>query len=38
MESCPLYSVLKAVSMIAGIKDFFDFLFLFVVHDDWWGR
>jgi hypothetical protein len=38
MESCPLYSVLKAVSMIVGIKDFFDFLFLFIVHDDWWGR
>jgi hypothetical protein len=24
--------------MIVGIKDFFDFPFLFVVHDDWWGR
>jgi hypothetical protein len=38
MESCPLYSVLKAVLMIAGIKDFFDFPFLFVVYDDSWGR
>jgi hypothetical protein len=35
MESCPLYSVLKAVSMIVGIKDFFNFLFLFIVHNDW---
>jgi hypothetical protein len=38
MESCPLYSVLKAVSIIAGIKDFFNFPFLLVVHDDRWGR
>jgi hypothetical protein len=35
MESCPLYSVLKVVSMIVGIKDFFDFPFLFCIHDDW---
>jgi hypothetical protein len=35
MESCLLYSVLKVVSIIVGIKDFFDFPFLFIVHDDW---
>jgi hypothetical protein len=35
MESYPLYSILIAVSMIVGIKDFFDFPFLFIVHNNW---
>jgi hypothetical protein len=34
MESYPLYSVLKLVSMIVGMKDFFDFLFLFIIYDN----
>jgi hypothetical protein len=38
MESCLLYSVLNMVLMIAGIKDSFDFLFFFIVYDNWWGR
>jgi hypothetical protein len=28
IESYPLYSILKVVSMIVGINDFFNFLFL----------
>jgi hypothetical protein len=34
MESCPLYSILKVVLMIVGIKDFFNIPFLFIVYDD----
>jgi hypothetical protein len=34
IESCLLYSILKVVLIIVGIKDFFNFPFLFIVHND----
>jgi hypothetical protein len=36
VETCPLYIVLKLVSVAAGIEDLFDFPLLVLVHDYRW--
>jgi hypothetical protein len=36
VEACPLYTVLKPVSVAAGIEDLFDFPLLVLVHNYRW--